>query len=135
MKTLANCNPREFLVQTNKIRKRASEWLTMTQILEIRKHQPETRPGMTKEELEQARENQVRKNLMEMLDRILDDHPNETAELLGLLCFIEPDDLENHRMTELLEAATEVINCPEVLGFFSSLIQLGQSDTSPSATK
>lgn len=134
MKTLANCNPREFLVQTNKIRKKAAAWLDGTRILEIRKNRPDT-TGMTKEERDQAMQNQVRKNLMEMLDSILDDHPEETAELLGLLCFIEPEDLEKHKMTDLLASATEIINCPEVLGFFTSLMQLARTDTSPSAAE
>ena len=40
MKNLANCNVREFLTQTNKIRKSVSNWLSLTQILEIRKNNP-----------------------------------------------------------------------------------------------
>ena len=36
LKTLANCKPSEFLKQTNKIRKAAAEWLTATDILEIK---------------------------------------------------------------------------------------------------
>ena len=41
MKTLANCNPVEFLVQTNKIRKAVWDWLSLTQVMEIRKNLPE----------------------------------------------------------------------------------------------
>ena len=40
MKHLANCDPVEFLVQTNKIRKAVSKWLTLTKVLEIRKTLP-----------------------------------------------------------------------------------------------
>ena len=64
-----------------------------------------------------------------MLDAMLDEHPEETAELLGLLCFIEPSDLDNHTMPELLNAFTEIINCPEIIGFFTSLMQLVQKST------
>lgn len=129
MKTLANCTPREFLAQTHKISKRTASWLSKTEVLEIRKNKPEITPEMTPEQIEKAQQEQARKNINEMLDRMLGEFPEETAELLGLLCFIEPEDLDNHRMVELLAAATELLNCPEVIGFFTSLMRLGQSVT------
>ena len=130
MKTLATCNPREFLAQTNKIRKLAADWLDKTRILEIRKNMPEIREGMSAVEYKEAKSKQVRKNLKEMLDAILDEHPDETAELLGLMCFIDPEDLDNYRMTDIMRAATELINDQDVIDFFISLIRLGQMDTS-----
>ena len=54
----------------------------------------------------------------------LEEHPVETAELLGLLCFIEPDDVKNHKMTEFLSAIIELIESEEVLSFFISLARL-----------
>lgn len=129
MKTLANCNPREFLVQTNKIRKSVVKWLDDTKILEIRANKPQFREGATGEEKKTATIEQIKTNLSEMLDAMLDEHPEETAELLGLLCFIEPSDLDNHTMPELLNAFTEIINCPEIIGFFTSLMQLVQKST------
>lgn len=133
MKTLANCNPKEFLVQTNKIRKSVANWLTLTKVMEIRKNQPQIPDDATDEERKKAVSDQARKNLMEMLDGILEEHPDETAELLGLICFIEPKDLEKCKMTELLGTFTEIVNCPEVIGFFTSLMQLVKMDTSDSA--
>ena len=125
MKTLANCTPREFLTQTNKIRKSAAKWLTLTKILEIRKTLPEAKAGASAEEKKAALEEQVRLNLSSMLDAILEKYPDETAELLGLLCFIDPDDLDNHSMIEILANVTEILNSEEVLSFFMSLAQLG----------
>ena len=133
MKTLANCNPKEFLAQTNKIRKSVSNWLGLTKVLESRKHKPEIPADATAEEKRALREAQVKQNLSDMLDAILDEHPDETAELLGLMCFIEPGDLENHKMTEFLAAAYELISCPEVISFFTLLMQQDQKDTSDSA--
>lgn len=127
MKTLANCSPREFLVQTNKIRHAVSEWLSLTKLMEIRKDVP--KEDATKEEIEAHIDNNIRR----MLDAILDEHPNETAELLGLMCFIEPDDLDNHPMSELLGAATDILNCPEVMGFFTSLTRWESRGTSDTA--
>lgn len=129
MKTLANCNPREFLVQTNKIRKSVVKWLDETKILEIRANKPQFTEGATEKEKKTATIEQIKTNLSEMLDAMLDEHPEETAELLGLLCFIEPSDLDNHTMPELLNAFTEIINCPEIIGFFTSLMQLAQKST------
>ena len=125
MKTLANCTPREFLVQTSKIRKSVEKWLTLTKILEIRKNQPEVEAAASEEVRKAALEKQVRLNLSSMLDAILDEYPEETAELLGLLCFIEPEDLDNHSMIELLANVTEILTSEEVLSFFISLAQLG----------
>lgn len=129
MKNLANCKPSEFLAQTNKIRKSVEKWLTITDILNIRKNQPEYKDGMTKEERQEEMQKQIRKNLSDMLDAILEKHPDETLELLALLCFIEPDDVDNHPISEYIEAFTELINDKAVLGFFISLMKLAQTDT------
>ena len=54
MKNLANCKPSEFLVQTNKIRKSVEKWLTVTDIMNIRRTQPELAEGMSREERQAA---------------------------------------------------------------------------------
>lgn len=133
MKTLANCSPREFLVQTNKIRKAVSNWLSLTKILEIRKAQPKYAENATEEERRAAITQQIQDNANAMLDAILDEHPEETAELLGLICFVEPDDLDNHSMTEFFGAVSEILDSREVLDFFISLAKLGSMNTSAAA--
>lgn len=120
MKNLANCTPREFIRQTNKIRKAVSNWLTLTKVMEIRERMPAAGKNATKDEMNQ----QIKDNINAMLDAIMDEHPDETADLLGLMCFIEPEDLDNHSMSELLGSAAEMLNDREVLGFFSSLVRL-----------
>ena len=126
MKNLANCNVREFLTQTNKIRKSVVNWLSLTQVLEIRKNMPAIPEGISEEERKKIIEEQAKKNLFDMLDSILDKYPEETAEMLGLMCFIEPKDLNKHKMTELFSSFTEMINCEEVIGFFTSLVSLAK---------
>lgn len=130
MKTLASCNPKEFLVQTNKIRKSVASWLTLTKVLEIRKRVPAFPDDATEEVKAELAQKQVRENIEAMLDSILDEYPEQTAELLGLLCFIEPKDLEKHKMTEFMGAITEILNSPEVLDFFISLARLEKIDIS-----
>lgn len=134
MKNLANCNPREFLVQTNKIRKAVSKWLNDTGIMEIRKRVPKFDVNVTGADRQKVLMEQARKNMSAILDACLDEYPEETAELLGLLCFIEPEDLDNHSMAELFGSFSEIINSPEVIGFFTSLMQLGQTNTSSTPT-
>lgn len=133
MKTLANCSPREFLVQTNKIRKAVSNWLSLTKVLEIRKNLPKYADNATEEERRAAITKQIQDNANAMLDAILDEHPEETAELLGLICFIEPEDLDNHSMNEFFGAISEILNSREVLDFFISLAKLGSMNTSAAA--
>ena len=130
MKTLATCSPVEFLVQTNKIRRYVERWLSLTKIMEIRKRLPAFEDDMSEEEKKQATMQQVKKNINAMLDSVLEEYPAETAELLGLLCFIEPEDLNNHTMLEFIPAITELLENQEVLSFFTSLAKLGQTSIS-----
>lgn len=133
MKTLASCTPREFLVQSNKIRKSVANWLSLTKVLEIRRQLPDLPKNATEEERRKAMTAQIKANASAMLDAVLDEHPNETAELLGLMCFIEPDDLDNHRMTEFFGAIAEMLSSPEIIDFFISLAKLESMNTSDSA--
>lgn len=125
MKNLANCTPREFLRQTNKIRKAVSNWLTLTKVLDIRKRLPQIPDDATDEQKDALIEDQIKQNINAVLDVIMDEHPDETADLMGLMCFIEPDDLDNHSMSEILGSVAEMLNCQEVLDFFISLARLG----------
>ena len=135
IKNLANCTPREFLRQTNKIRKAVSKWLTLTKIMEIRKRLPELPEGLNEEERQARLVDQIQENANAMLDMILDEHPDETAELLGLLCFIEPEDLDQHSVAEMLGAFTELMNSREVIDFFISLGRLASVNTSSAASR
>ena len=129
MKNLANCKPSEFLQQTNKIRKSVSKWLTDTDILNIRKQMPDIEEDATKEKREEAVYEQARKNLDAMLDAILDEHPEETLELLALLCFVEPSDVDNYEITEYLDSMMEMLNNRSVINFFTSLVRLANQLT------
>lgn len=129
MKNLANCKPSEFLAQSNKIRKAVSEWLTLTDILNIRQQKPKFEIDMTDEERERLTAEQVQKNLNEMLDQILEEHAEETLNVLALMCFVDPKDVDEHPMDEYIEAFNELINNQTVINFFVSLARLGQTNT------
>lgn len=134
MKNLANCSPKEFLVQTNKIRKAVSKWLTDTDIMNLRKaipsNLPDVQPDMSKEEkavvLKKRSEMlraQVKVNLNNILDSILEQHPDETIELLALLCFVEPQEADEHPMSEYLMSMTEMLQDESVMSFFTLLVR------------
>lgn len=139
MKTLANCKPTEFLKQTNRIKKSVERWLTDTDILNIRKATVEPAkilPDMGEEEKKAAfedfrarREAKVRENLSKILDAVLDEHPDETLEVLALVCFVEPEDVDNHTMSDYLAAITEMLADESVMGFFTLLARLGLQNT------
>lgn len=139
MKNLANCKPSEFLKQTNRIRKSVDNWLKVTDIVNIRKRRPEIKfvPELADEDEKKAiiaenaknRNEQVRQNLSDMLDEILDKHPDETLEVLALCCFVEPEDVDSHSMVEYLEAFNELVSNEAVISFFSLLMRVGQIST------
>ena len=130
MKNLANCKPSEFLRQTNLIRKSVSNWLDVTQVLNIRKNKAKLHDGMTEEQKQKATEEQISSNINLMLDSILEEHPDETLELLALVCFVDPKDVDDHPVGEYLESIGELLNDKSVMSFFSSLVRLGQMHTS-----
>lgn len=129
MKNLANCKPSEFLTQTNKIRKSVSKWLADTDIVNIRKRLPQIPDGATEEEKKKAMEEQVNGNFNAILDAIMEEHPDETLELLALLCFVEPEHVDDHTVTEYLESFNELVTNRTVLDFFTSLMQLANQYT------
>lgn len=143
LKTLTNCKPSEFLRQTNRIRKAVSNWITATDIENIRKRKPvyETVPATaTAEERAavilrnaEAEKRQVRENLMAILDSIMEEHPDETLEILALCCFIEPAEADDHTVGEYLTAFSELISDEAVLSFFISLERLDQTGILTSA--
>ncbi len=126
MKTLANCAPVEFLRQTNKIRHSAGELLAKSGVLEIRKRQPEFTGQETEEEKKEKITAQAKKNLDKMLDVLLDSDPEGTVQLMGMLCFMEPEEALAANGLELFGAAMELLNSKAVMGFLSSLMRLAR---------
>ncbi len=127
MKTLANCNPVEFLRQTNKIRHAVSGWLNDTGILEIRKRQPALTGKETLEELEQKKREQAKKNINDMLDSMLENHAEQTAEVLGLMCFVDPEEIEDAKGVDFLLPAMELLSSKPVIDFLLSYMKLEQT--------
>ena len=138
MKNLANCKPSEFLAQSFKIKKSVQEWLDVTEILKIRQNAPDLKDlkGLSGEERMQAVEEnkkaiakQRNENLSKMLDRMLDTNAEKTLEVLALCCFVEPENVDEYPMSEYLACISELLSDDSVMGFFTSLAQLGMKNT------
>jgi hypothetical protein len=130
MKNLANCKPREFLQQTNRIRKAVEKWLKLTDIMKIRNNVPKIPKGTSTVEANKLLAEAAQKNLSRMLDVIMDEHPDETLELLALCCFVEPENVDDYEVADYLGSFADIIQNEAVLRFFTSLMQLGQMNTS-----
>lgn len=127
MKNLANCTPREFFAQTVKIKRAAQEWLTKTDIANIRKRMPVLSDSMTKKEKDEAAQAQARANVSAMFDEIMERHPDETIDLLALLCFVEPEHIDDYPMSDYMTALGEMMGSEAVIGFFTSLARLART--------
>ena len=138
MKNLANCTPREFLAQTFKLKKCVKEWLDETKILEIRKTKPDNLiklDGLSGDDrIKAINENkklvseQAKKNLWDILDKMLDENAEKTLEVLALCCFVDPEKVDEHPMSEYLESLGELMSDQGVISFFTSLAQLAQTN-------
>lgn len=137
-KNLVTCKPTEFLKQTNRIRKSAEKWMKATNVLEIRKRKAEGIMPITADmDLEMATATRVqnakliaeqsRKNLYDIFVAAMEDHPDETLELLALACFVEPEDIDNHRVSFYLANLSDILADEDVLSFFTSLARLEQT--------
>lgn len=134
-KNIVTCKPREFLKQTNRIRKAAEKWMKAVGVIDIRGRKPTGLTPITKEmDAEEAREiasqnakliaEQSRKNLYDIIVSAMEDHPDETLEILALACFVEPEDIDNHRVSFYLANLSDILADADVLSFFTSLAQL-----------
>ena len=136
IKTLSTCSEVEFLRQTNKIRKAVEQWLTKTNILNIRKRiaefQTVPKDATKEEKFRIAAENkereaeQVKKNLNDMLDAMLEEYPEETVKVMKLCCFVDPEDTTSHHITYYMGAFAQMLGDENVIGFFQSLILMAQ---------
>lgn len=129
-KNLANCTPIEFLRQTSRLRKAVEKWLNAIGFAEIRSRIPDLSQYDTKEAKAAAIRKQGMDNVLEILDKALDECPDVTLEVLALTCFVEPDQVNTHPMSYYLASIGDMIGDEGVISFFISLNRLGQTNTS-----
>ena len=136
IKTLANCTDEEFLVQTYAVYDAVEDWLELTKIAEIRKQQPEYKvipmnaDAKTRERIEEENRKlqleQGRKNMRKVLQACMKEHPAETARIIRMCCFVDPDD-NSKKITYYMKAFTEMFADEDVISFFQSLVSLAET--------
>ncbi len=122
MKTLANCTPVEFLRQTNKIRHAVDGLLKDSGVQEIRKRIPQTTGKETQVEKKAMLNDQAKKNMNDILDALMDKNAEQTASVLGMMCFMEPEEIQKATVAEIMTPALELLNSKPVMDFLLSLM-------------
>lgn len=122
LKTLANCTLKEFLVQCNKIRKEAFEFIELTEIAKIRENVPTFTGEETEEEKAAMIKAQSRKNFSAILDSCLEKNVDATIKIVGLMCFKTLEEAEQMDGAEFLNAAMDLFANERVMDFFFKFI-------------
>lgn len=123
MKTIANLSGVEFLRAINRTRHAVEKLMKVTDVLNIWKKNPTFKGEETEEEKLEIARGQIKKNLNDILDTLLEKHPEETFECIMALCVRDEGEPEPDGI-ELVMAAFNLISDKRVLDF---LLQLGKS--------
>ena len=123
MKTIANLSGVEFLRAINRTRYAVEKLMNATDVLKIWKTSPVFTGKETPEERNEKAQKQIKKNLSDMLDTLLEKNAEETYECIMALCVREEGEPEPDGI-ELVMAAFNLISDKRVLDF---LLQLGRS--------
>lgn len=122
MKTIAALKGADFLRACNRVRYAAQSLFAETKVMEIRKHMPVITEGMTEEQCKAAVDAQTKKNISDMLDRLLEEKPEETYKFLeSVILHEEGEELDG---IDLMCAAMELVSDPKVVDFLSRLTRL-----------
>lgn len=123
MRTIANLNGVEFLRAINRTRHAVEKLMTVTDVLKIWKKNPAYTGKETSEEKYEMARNQIKKNLNDMLDTLLEKHPEETYACIMAMCVLDEGEPEPDGIA-IVMAAFSLISDKRVLDF---LLQLGKS--------
>ena len=113
MKTLANCTPKEFAVQTLKIANRVKKYYGGIERI--------------KEKFSENK-NTDNESIFEILKYICGDNIDETMSLCGELCFMDGEKFANldplNDDEDGIEALVTIFNSKRVISFFTTLLNL-----------
>lgn len=123
MRTIANLNGVEFLRAINRTRHAVEKLMTVTDVLKIWKKNPEFTGKENPEERHEKQRNQIKQNLNDMLDTLLEKHPEETYACIMALCVRDEGEPEPDGI-DMVMAAINLISDKRVVDF---LLQLGKS--------
>jgi hypothetical protein len=61
----------------------------------------------------------LRKKGLHIFDKALAEHTAETLEILALICFVEPDHVDDYSIGDYWQALEEMLNDKATLSFFT----------------
>ena len=128
MRTIANLNGIEFLRAVNRTRHAVEKLMTVTDVLTIWRKNPTFTGKETPEEKMAMQKNQIKQNLNDMLDALLEEHPEETYACIMAMCVSDEGEPEPDGI-EMVMAAFNLISDKRVLDFLFSLGKSGLIDT------
>lgn len=112
MKTIANCTPKEFAVQTVKITNRIKKYYNGIEKIQ--------------EKFKEAQDSKG--SAFEIISYICDDNIDETMALCGEMCFMSGDDFANldpaNGDDDGILALVEILNSKRCVHFFTTLLNL-----------
>lgn len=115
MKTIANCTPKEFAVQTVKLSNRIKNYSDGIKRI--------------KEQYEKAENGEKTGGVFEIISYICGDNVDETMELCGALCFVTGEEFANldpDKGEDGILALVDIANSKRCIRFFSTLLQIGK---------
>lgn len=119
MKTLANCTPKEFAVQTVKLSKRISSYSDGIKRIKEKFSDSEDSENVGNTE-----------SAFEILSYICGDNIDETMEICGLLCFMTGDEFSSLDVSngdpDGISALVEIFQSQRCISFFTTLFQIGK---------
>lgn len=124
MRTIANLDGVEFLKAINRSRHAVGKLMEVSDVLSIWKKKPTFKGDETEEEKLKIARAQVKKNLNDILDSLLETHTETTYECIMALCVRDEDEPEPDGI-ELIMAAFSLISDKRVLDFLLQLGNLG----------
>ena len=128
MRTIANLNGIEFLRAVNRTRHAVEKLMNVTDVLKIWRKNPTFTGKETPEEKLEMQKNQIKQNLNDMLDSLLEEHPEETYACIMAMCVLDEGEPEPDGI-EMVMAAFNLISDKRVLDFLFSLGKSGLIDT------
>ena len=128
MRTIATLKGTEFLRAVNNARHAVEKLLKTTNAAGIWKAMPAFEGNETEDEKHEKTKAQVKRNLSNLLDALLETHADATCECIMALCVVE-DGAPEPDGIDLMMAALDIISDDRVLDFFGKLMKSGLLST------
>lgn len=127
MKTIVSLQGADFLRAVNAARKTVIAPLEKLNILQIMRTPVEFTGSETKEQKDEMIKSQTKKNFDTLLDRMLEEYPEETMKLVD--CLVVKEEGEEADGLDYMIAALDLLTSQKVIDFLLKLMNSGLLNT------